>query len=374
MTKKVLAACLTALLFLPMVTASSADRREMTLPVLTDYQIILCDFHSHTVFSDGEVWPTLRVREAWENGLDALAVTDHIEYQPHDKEMAKDLNRSYEIAAAAAKNYMLTLIKGAEITRSMPPGHFNALFISDVNPLDTEEWRDAVKAAADQGAFIFWNHPGWKGQQPDGVAKWYDEQTELLAKGRLHGIEIVNEDEYYPEVHQWCLEKGLTMLGDSDIHGTIDEQYDKAPADHRPMTWVLAKENSEKAIKEALFARRTVVYWRDWLIGEQPYLSQIFYNSIKLPHPSVQLSNAKGAPFKLVNTSDLTFELVLGQTTAGLAIPETVTLPPLSSVILPVQRNQDSTLPQTITLSYMVNNLKTAPGKGLPIEWTIAVE
>ena len=27
----------------------------------------------HTVFSDGTVWPTVRVTEAWEEGLDAMA-------------------------------------------------------------------------------------------------------------------------------------------------------------------------------------------------------------------------------------------------------------------------------------------------------------
>ena len=49
---------------------------------------------------------------------------------------------------------------------------------------------DAVKAAIDQGAFIFWNHPGWK--QPDGRALWYAEQEEVFQKGWLHGLEIVN--------------------------------------------------------------------------------------------------------------------------------------------------------------------------------------
>jgi 3',5'-nucleoside bisphosphate phosphatase len=364
---------LLAVLYLSAV-GTSADRHDLRLPVLPDYQIILCDLHSHTVFSDGEVWPSLRVREAFQNGLEALAITDHIEYQPHEKDLPTNLNRSVQIAAWSAKNYMITLIKGAEITRDMPPGHFNALFLNDVNPLKTDEWRDAIKAAADQGAFIFWNHPGWRGQQPDGIAKWYDEQTEILAKGWMHGIEVVNEDEYYPEAHQWCLDKGLTLLGNSDIHGTIAEQYERTPAKHRPMTWVLAKENSEQAIKEALFAHRTVVYWRDWLIGEKPLLAEIFYNSIKLPRPSVQLSSADGAPLKLVNTSDLTFELAHGAIDAGLEIPESVTLPPSSTIILPIQKKKGATLPQMVTLSFVVANFKTAPNQGLPIEWKIAVE
>lgn len=41
------------------------------------------DLHIHTVFSDGNVWPTLRVEEARREGLDLIAMTEHLEYQPH---------------------------------------------------------------------------------------------------------------------------------------------------------------------------------------------------------------------------------------------------------------------------------------------------
>lgn len=32
----------------------------------------------------------------------------------------------------------------------MPPGHLNAIFLKDVNPLDVNDWKDAVKAAVEQ--------------------------------------------------------------------------------------------------------------------------------------------------------------------------------------------------------------------------------
>ena len=43
-------------------------RRELRLPEIDGYQLLKCDFHVHTIFSDGIVWPTLRVQEAWEEG------------------------------------------------------------------------------------------------------------------------------------------------------------------------------------------------------------------------------------------------------------------------------------------------------------------
>ena len=40
------------------------------------------DLHIHTVFSDGAVWPSIRVEEARREGLDLIAMTEHLEYQP----------------------------------------------------------------------------------------------------------------------------------------------------------------------------------------------------------------------------------------------------------------------------------------------------
>ncbi|MFH1268845.1 MAG: PHP domain-containing protein, partial [Planctomycetota bacterium] len=74
---------LVALLAPCLATAAlAADvRREIQFPDVGGYQTLVCDFHMHTVFSDGQVWPPVRVKEAWSQGLDAIALTDHIEYQ-----------------------------------------------------------------------------------------------------------------------------------------------------------------------------------------------------------------------------------------------------------------------------------------------------
>ncbi len=354
----------TVLFLLTVISARSAERRDLRLPTLPDYRLIPCDFHSHTVFSDGEVWPTFRVREAWQDGLSVLALTDHLEYTPHDKDIIVNYDRPYEIALPTARNYALTLIRGAEITREMPPGHLNAIFLQYASRLKTPDWRDAVREAYEQGAFIFWNHPGWNGQQPDGVARWYPEQSELLAAGMLHGIEVVNDDEYYPQVHQWCLEKKLTMLGNSDIHGTTQERFGNG---RRPMTLVLASSADPEAIKEALFARRTVVYWRNNLIGEEAYLSPIFAAAVSFEPEILRLSDRDAVPLRIVNTSDLAFELVDGRCSAKFAVPESVTLSPGSSVIIAVSKKEKGALPAEVELTYTVKNLLVAPGKGLVV-------
>lgn len=72
-------------------------RNEIQVPDLDGYTTLKCDFHMHTVFSDGLVWPTVRVDEAYREGLDAISLTEHIEYRPHKKDVVADHNRSFDL-------------------------------------------------------------------------------------------------------------------------------------------------------------------------------------------------------------------------------------------------------------------------------------
>ena len=237
----------------------SPEERLITFPDVPGYRTLIVDLHQHTVFSDGNVWPTIRVEEAEKDGLDAIAVTEHIEYQPHRADMPHpDRNRAYEIEKAASKDSDLLVIPGCEITRSMPPGHSNAIFVQDVNKLMDEDPMAVFREANEQGAFVFWNHPDWPAQKPDGIAELTDMHRQLISEGLLHGIEVVNDLTFSEEALQICLDNDLTILGTSDIHGLIDWQYDVPYGGHRPVTLVFAEEKSENAIKEALKGGRTV--------------------------------------------------------------------------------------------------------------------
>ncbi|MDR2915016.1 MAG: PHP domain-containing protein, partial [Tannerella sp.] len=223
-------------------------RNEIRMPRIDNYELLKCDFHIHTIFSDGIVWPSLRVQEAWEEGLDAIAITDHIEGQPARIGVEKgNHNYSYEMARDEAGRRDMILIRGGEITRSMPPGHLNALFINDVNILDRKDYMEAIEEAHKQGAFIFWNHPGWGVDE----IKWHDVHETLFQKGWLNGIEVFNEFEWYPQALNWVNEKNLTIICNSDVHDVNERLYDFNKTDHRPMTLVLAKERSEEGIREA---------------------------------------------------------------------------------------------------------------------------
>jgi hypothetical protein len=352
----------------------AAARREVKIPDIPGYRTLKCDFHMHTVFSDGEVWPTVRIEEAWREGLDAIAITDHVEYKPHRQDVRPDGDRAYEIARGAASEKGLILIKGAEITRDMPPGHFNALFVKNVKVLDTKDWKDAMKNAIGQGAIIFWNHPGWEGQQPDGIPRWYPEHREIYEKGWMQGIEIVNEDSYYPLAHKWAMEKNLTIVGNSDVHQPTCMAYDFCKGEHRPMTLVFAKESTEDSIKEAILARRTAVYYKNNIVGDEKYLGAIFDKSVQIQEAEVTIKGKSKAYIRIRNNSDLDLELVANGPVESVSAPNNITLNADKTVLLTISGKQ-TTLSgkEKIRIPYKVKNLLVGPDEELQAELAINV-
>jgi len=115
---------------------SVSEKRMMNFPDTDDAKTIISDLHTHSVFSDGHVWPNVRVTEATRDGIDLLAITEHLEYQPHlDHIPHTNRNAAYLEAKKAAKGKNLIVVSGSEITREMPPGHINAIFLQDSNDL-----------------------------------------------------------------------------------------------------------------------------------------------------------------------------------------------------------------------------------------------
>jgi hypothetical protein len=228
------------------------------------------------------------------------------------------------------------------------PGHINAVFIEDANKLYqhdeskreeaienlqsesaeqntinefyaiTNLWpvENAMREANKQGAFVFWNHPSWSPQRPDGITALGNIHKKLIAEKLLHGIEVTNGDYYSEAAFQVALDNQLTVIGTSDVHELIDWDYKPYHGGHRPVTLVLAELRTEQSIKEALFARRTVVWFKDMLIGEASNVSSLLEASLiigdvaYLPDTTilkVTIDNISDATFRLKNLSDHTF-------------------------------------------------------------------
>lgn len=296
---------------------SHASGRVIVFPDVPGYQTLLCDFHQHTVFSDGSVWPDIRVEEALRDGIDAISLTEHLEYQPHKSDLPHpDRNRAYEVAKAHAEGHDLLIVPGAEITRSMPPGHSNAIFIQDANKLIIDNPVAVFEEASKQDAFVFWNHPNWISQKKDGIAELQEMHRELIDKNLLHGIEVINDLTYSEEALQIALDHNLTIMGTSDIHGLVDWQFEVPAGGHRPITLVFATERTIPAIQDALVNRRTVAYFHDLLVGREEMLLPLLRASLSVESAAYQgessvctvvLNNQSDAPMTLQNRSAYSF-------------------------------------------------------------------
>ncbi len=348
-----------------------AHERAIHFPDVPGYQTLITDFHIHSVFSDGSVWPDIRVQEAARDSLDAISLTEHLEYQPHKDDIPHpDRNRAYQLAEKYARPYNVLVVPGSEITRDMPPGHANAIFITDANKLLQDDPLAVYREARRQGAFTFWNHPNWIAQQKNGIATLTDMHRQLIAEGLLHGIEVVNEVTYSDEALQIALDNNLTIMGTSDIHELVDWTFKIAEGGHRPVTLVFAKEKTADAIKEALFDRRTVAWHNNTLVGRSEHLLPLLRAAITVQSADYQgpsavatvvLKNDSDANFILANQSGYTLH-----DDAGI-----VMLHPNTTTKISVKTLEQ--LPE-FELKFEVLNAVTAPGKHPAISLKVKIE
>lgn len=340
-----------SLLLVVLVTAGVADgKQQKHFPDLPEYQTLLCDFHTHTVFSDGYVWPTVRVGEAVLEGLDAVSITDHIEYQPHKKDIPTNHNRPYELSAKTAEDHGIILIRGAEITRDTPPGHYNAIYLTDIDELEQDDLLSVFETAKRQGGFVFWNHHEWQGASK---GDWTDLQTQMVDKQWLHGMEVANGNTYYSRAHQWCLDRNLTMLGNSDIH-TPARWNEYKPDDHRTLTLVFSKERSAGGVRQALDQGRTAVWCKNQLIGRREYLEPLFHAAVEVGSVYRKGDNAW---IDITNKTGMNLMLVLAS--------EQIVVPALSTQPVKIEDDQLAELP------VRVENFLVAPNEGLKTQLKI---
>jgi 3',5'-nucleoside bisphosphate phosphatase len=343
---------------MPMNEFRNPKKREILhIPDFGGFQTLKCDLHIHTVFSDGHVWPNVRVQEAWKEGLDVIAITDHVEYQPHRGDVVVNHNRAYELARDMAAENNILLIKGTEITRNTPPGHFNAIFIGDASGYIEDRAtnardKEAVLKAAEQNAFIFWNHPGWRATQIEGSYAWLDFVEEMRREGILHGIEVFNGFNFHRKALDWCVDKNLTVMGSSDIHNLVEHDYKLGGHVRRSMTLVFARERTVESVREALEEGRTVAWSSKFIAGREEHVRSLFDACVETGPRFHSRRTGSGASREVVtnyyeigNKSDLYFELELK---AGDGTRQ-VTLHPRSSQIISAHDGQESLTYEVVT-------------------------
>lgn len=278
-------------------------RHDLHLPAVGEYRTLAGDFHIHTVFSDGKVWPDVRVNEAWRDGLDVIAITDHLEYRPVGKKIEGDLNEPYRIAARRGEQLAILVVPGCEITRKKPVGHINALFVEDVNPMLCDEAEQSMDEARRQNAVVMLNHPGW----PDDHFELSDIQRKWFDEGRFAAVEVYNWLEWYPNSMDLTEQRGLAYMSNSDIHEPIADRYGVGRG-LRPMTLLFCKDNSLGAVREAIESQRTLAYFNGLLAGRADLLTQ--FAKACLTWRTIDAGEGR---YEITNSSALPFELLVGE-------------------------------------------------------------
>ena len=311
---------------------TSCERVEIVLPQVNGYNVYKADLHLHTVYSDGDVTPEFRVREAWYDGLDVVAATEHVEYRRHEGKMISflkgyvkegaeainynliskaadqngiqsDLNHPVRLYESSAKGFGITVIPGAEITRDpLTIGHYNALFTTDNNTIYDADPMESMRKAKAQGAIIMQNHPGWRRSD----LSMLEFETKVYDAKLIDGIETMNGSEFYPKAIERAKKHGYFVSANTDAHDPVAGEY-RLNGSFRNMTFILAENNSLEALKEALLAHRTLAYSYGSIAGEEKLLQDFFMASMAVKvlnvdskgNRTVSLCNMSSLPYML---------------------------------------------------------------------------
>ena len=357
--------------------AQQPVREPLPVPDIPGYRTLKGDFHLHTVFSDGNVWPTVHVQDAWRDGLDVVALTEHLEYHPHQKDVTVDDARSFAIAKPLADQLGIILVPGVEITKPDPPKappvlpdgslHFNALFVTDVKTLHVpDDHMEALRRARAQNAFVFWNHPRFRVPR----ARWFPQVARAFDDGLFQGMELVNGPDFYDEAYPWIGERRLTILANSDAHDPLPPRTARR---RRPITLLFAKTADLDGVRDALISRRTAAWMGDDVWGAEEHLQALWHAAIVVETPALARKAGAAALLRVRNTSAIPMKIAVRS-----APPWLVLIPPLqfdagSLTVIRPGFNAPPAGEHRIELELEVQNMHVAPGRNLTVKVPLTV-
>jgi predicted metal-dependent phosphoesterase TrpH/glycosyltransferase involved in cell wall biosynthesis len=184
-------------------TIAGRRRERREAEPLAERDWILCDLHLHTSWShDCAIEPAELIEHALEQGLGAIAVTDHNVF-----------GGALE-TAELARGTQLTVILGEEI-KTDGQGEVIGLFLSEEIPRGMS-FTDTIAAIRDQGGLVYLPHPF------DRLHAIPDAATLRRHLGEIDVFEVYNArllfEAYNDEALRYARKYNLTMGAGSDAH------------------------------------------------------------------------------------------------------------------------------------------------------------
>jgi hypothetical protein len=203
------------------------------LPDVDGLRFLACDFHCHTVHSDGADTIDAVAALGVAAGLDVLAVTDH------------DTTSHHRHLPGSGARYGISLLPGQEVTTWR--GHANAF--GDIGWIDFRQPPDTwITETAARGGLLSVNHPvsgdcAWRwplAGRPPLLETWHSSWFD-----RTWGAPLAFRQAFAPE---------SVPIGGADYHRSGSD----APPGY-PTTWVLARSAEPADVLEGLAAGRTAI-------------------------------------------------------------------------------------------------------------------
>jgi predicted metal-dependent phosphoesterase TrpH len=188
---------------------------------------LLCDFHIHTIFSDGELALEEIIDIYGEKGFDAIAITDHIldkkseeNYHIAGKKLpaiTKDdfndyLHALWQASQKSWEKYHMILIPGMEITNDTKKFHILGIDIKQyINPDQSVE--EIIAKIHDQGGIAVACHPDERGHEKElqSVHLWRNHKK--FSK-LFDAWEVANRDDLFNVIGL----KKFNYIANSDFH------------------------------------------------------------------------------------------------------------------------------------------------------------
>jgi predicted metal-dependent phosphoesterase TrpH len=186
--------------------------------------LLLCELHAHTTWSDGFLTLTELVDLYGRHGFDVLCITDHLlradntRYRLRRQTYAHYLKTIEREARRAREQYDLLLIPGLELTQVADDpdeaGHALALGLHALCSVD-EGIEGAMVAARDAGAAIVAAHPHGTRDDPHRgrTTRWFSKNWHRL-DGLVDRYELFNRRQTFG----WVAEAGLPGIATGDFH------------------------------------------------------------------------------------------------------------------------------------------------------------
>ena len=316
------------------------NRSEIILPKVNGYTLYKADLHMHSSLTDGVVNIKGRMEEAWQDGLDIIATTEHLSIRPvadtdgqptpddAKAKRSKAAVKAVEEARKYADNFGLLVIPAVELTGdAKTQGHFNALFTTDNKVIYDYDAMQSIRNARNQGALIMHNHPGWRHPTMDMTP--FEQQ--VYEEKLIDGIELMNGPAFYPGAFTTAKQHNLFLTSTTDIHPTSAQLY-RENGHLRNMTLIFAKELSLGSVRESLESHRTLCYSFGTIAGEEKLLKELFEASITTKKLAFD-EKKKVQRVMLTNNTSLPYTIRIGK-------GNPTNIRPLSSVIVTTKQGK----------------------------------